>query len=589
MIGFYFWQHRFFRIGGKLAKKLKLFNLQIAQSRLTASPKKRLATGIGWQMIPASTDCMVNANENSFTHYVIGSGPAGVACAHALLQRGAKVVLLDAGVTLEKPRADLVAELGAQSPQNWTATQLKNFKAGMTASAKGIPLKLAYGSDYPYRETDLHLPADYHGVALRPSLGRGGFSAVWGAAMMPYSAADTADWPVRSGDLADHYSAVAKLTGLAAAHDDLEKIFPLHTENPAALALSRQAKILYARLEKNRAALQTAGIHFGQSRVAVKAGENGCVYCGLCMYGCPYGYIYNSEQTLRELQKNPNFTYRPDVIVTGLRETENHAVITGYHRTSREPFEFSADRAYLAAGAVATAKIVLQSLGLYDRTVRLKDSQYYLFPLLLTRSGGDVQREKLHTLSQMFVEIFDEHVTARAVHLQIYSYNDLVGQAVRQLFGPLAKILEPFARAMEKRLLIVQGYLHSDHSSHIAVSLKKGNPDRLDLQAELNPEVRPTIRRVLRKLTRHARQTGAWPLAPMLQIAEPGRGFHNGSSFPMRVNPGELETDTLGRLRGWRRIHIVDASVLPDIPATQITFSVMANAHRIGAETASLK
>jgi choline dehydrogenase-like flavoprotein len=40
-------------------------------------------------------------------------------------------------------------------------------------------------------------------------------------------------------------------------------------------------------------------------------------------------------------------------------------------------------------------------------------------------------------------------------------------------------------------------------------------------------------------------------------------------------------------LRGWRRIHLVDASVLPDIPATQITFSVMANAHRIGWHTAN--
>jgi choline dehydrogenase-like flavoprotein len=93
---------------------------------------------------------------------------------------------------------------------------------------------------------------------------------------------------------------------------------------------------------------------------------------------------------------------------------------------------------------------------------------------------------------------------------------------------------------------------------------------------------------VLRKLRRHGRQFGAWPLSPMLQIAEPGRGFHNGGSFPMRRQPGELETDILGRLPGWSRIHIVDASVLPDVPATQITFSVMANAHRIGSAAGEL-
>ena len=527
-------------------------------------------------------------SEATLPHVIVGSGPAGVACAHALLARGLKVVLLDTGLSLENSRRELVAQMAAVRPKNWTPEQLKNFKAGMTAGSKGIPLKLAYGSDYPYREADVHLPADYNGVALRPSLGRGGFSSVWGAAMMPYSDKDTASWPVSARDLAEHYSAVAKLTRLSAVHDDLEKIFPLYANPAAALTMSRQAGLLYSRMGKNREPLAAAGIHFGQARVAVKAGENGCVACGLCMYGCPYGHIYNSEQTLDLLKQNPNFTYRPDTVVTQVREEGESARIAGYNRATRETFEMSAQHVFLATGVVATAKIVLQSLGIYDRPVRLKDSQYYLFPLLLSRSGGNVRQEALHTLSQMFIEIFDDQITPRSIHLQVYSYSDLIGQAVRQPFGPLAGIMEWAARALEKRLLIVQGYLHSDHSSHIAVSLKKNNPDRLQLQAELNPEVRPTIRRVLQKLRRHARQLGGRPLSPMLQIAEPGRGFHSGSSFPMRQNPGELETDTLGRLPCWRRIHIVDASVLPDIPATQITFSVMANAHRIGQAAAGL-
>jgi len=346
--------------------------------------------------------------------------------------------------------------------------------------------------------------------------------------------------------------------------------------------LSRQAKLLHDRLAENRAQLQDAGIHFGQARVAVKAGPGGCVYCGLCMYGCPYGFIFNSEQTLSELQRNPNFSYRSNAVVTHLQETVDKASATGYDRTNREPFTLAAQRVYLATGVVATARIVLRSLGIYDRSVWLKDSQYYLFPLLLSRSAGDVQHEALHTLSQMFLEIFDEAITPRSVHLQVYSYSDLIGQAVRQPFGAAAGVVEWLARALERRMLVVQGYLHSDHSSKIAIRLVKGDPDRLRLEAELNPEVRPTIRRALRKLRHHGRQFGAWPLSLMLQIAEPGRGFHNGGSFPMRRNPGELETDTLGRLPRWRRIHIVDASVLPDVPATQITFSVMANAHRIG-------
>jgi choline dehydrogenase-like flavoprotein len=69
----------------------------------------------------------------------------------------------------------------------------------------------------------------------------------------------------------------------------------------------------------------------------------------------------------------------------------------------------------------------------------------------------------------------------------------------------------------------------------------------------------------------------------MVQIAEPGRGFHSGGSFPMRKNPGPFETDILGRPHGFQRVHAVDATVFPTIPATTITLSAMANAHRIGS------
>jgi len=50
----------------------------------------------------------------------------------------------------------------------------------------------------------------------------------------------------------------------------------------------------------------------------------------------------------------------------------------------------------------------------------------------------------------------------------------------------------------------------------------------------------------------------------------------------MSANPSGLETDLLGRPQGLKRTHIVDSSVLPSIAATTITFTVMANAHRIG-------
>jgi choline dehydrogenase-like flavoprotein len=52
----------------------------------------------------------------------------------------------------------------------------------------------------------------------------------------------------------------------------------------------------------------------------------------------------------------------------------------------------------------------------------------------------------------------------------------------------------------------------------------------------------------------------------------------------MAREAGPGQSDRLGRPAGLARLHVVDASSLPAIPATTITLSVMANAHRIAAE-----
>ena len=69
----------------------------------------------------------------------------------------------------------------------------------------------------------------------------------------------------------------------------------------------------------------------------------------------------------------------------------------------------------------------------------------------------------------------------------------------------------------------------------------------------------------------------------MLQVWEPGRGFHTGGGFRMRDRPTGLESDLLGRPAGLQRVHLVDASVFPSMPAITIMLTVMANAQRIAA------
>jgi nucleoside-diphosphate-sugar epimerase/choline dehydrogenase-like flavoprotein len=470
--------------------------------------------------------------------------------------------MLDAGRELEAERQAVVSRMAAGDKTAWSKADRQQLTRGMVATPAGVPLKLAYGSDFPYRDAEEGIALERRAAGLKPSFARGGLSTVWGGAILPNRAEEMAGWPITPEELAPHYRSVHGFMPLSGRRDRLEELFPLHGE-PFPLPLSRQAEDLLTDLTRQ----PLAGLTPGQARLAL---DQGCVACGLCLYGCPYGLIYNSAATVEQLRSLPNFTYRPGCIVQRIEENSGGVIIHGTDSTGALRLE--ADTLFLAAGVLPTSRIMLASLEAYDHPLRLLGSHYFLFPLLRPRRTPGAVSEELHTLCQLFLELEAPQLSRHTIHLQCYTYNDLYARAAARALGPFAR-LAPLTMFLE-RLLLVQGYLHSDSSPAMQLSL--GRDGRLALTGEPVNRVGAIVRGVMDRL----RPLGL-PFAP--RIGLPGEGFHCGGTFPMRHSPAPFESDPWGRPHGFQRVHIVDASVLPSIPATTITYTLMANAHRIAS------
>lgn len=516
---------------------------------------------------------------------VLGSGPASVACAAALIEHGYTVTMLDAGNNLEPARAQVVAQMARQPRRDWDDAAVHMLKQGAGATARGIPVKKIYGSDFPYRDVAKHLPMRADHVAPFASLAVGGLSNVWGAAVLPYRPEDIADWPIPAAVLAPYYQAVFRFLPLAAREDDLQEFFPFHTASFQHFQPSQQATHILTRMARHRDRLRGRGIACGQSRLAVRVaatnGAFGCAYCGMCMYGCPYDLIYKSTHTLRALLATGRLHYSADAVVDELHEDAGVVQVYGHDRQSGARRQMEADRVFVGCGVLATASIMLRSLRAYDTPITMRDSQYFLLPLLALDGCAGVAREPLHTLAQVFIEMRDPAVSAFPVHFQLYTYNDLYADALRSMLRPAYGALKLPLSALLSRMLIIQGFLHSHESSSAAITL---SADTLHLRREPRPAVARTVRRAVRALQRNATALGFLPITPALKIGDPGQGVHFGGTFPMREHPGPRESDIMGRPFSFSRVHIVDASVLPTIPATTITLNAMANAYRIGSE-----
>jgi choline dehydrogenase-like flavoprotein len=524
-------------------------------------------------------------------NYVIGSGPAGVAAATALLDTGRPVTMLDAGGELEAPVGARVEALSKRLPDEWTTAERDALRGPLRYNSEGAPLKLLFGSDYAYRDTDALQPVVTEGVDAYRALAAGGLSALWGAAILPYADADFDEWPVTAAEMHRHYVSALQLTGLAAAEDGLAPLYPLHVPPTATLEMSAQARAVMNRMTQHADALRQRRVYFGKARLAIgepPGAVRSCVHCGMCLYGCPYGLIYSARSTLRHrLARSESFRYVPGVVVRTLTEAGGRVTIEGVSRDTGQPQRLDATRVYLATGPLASTAILLASLREHTGAVTFAQSDHFLLPMRLQQPPRGVDRERLHTLSQIFLEILDPEVSRRGVHLQVYTYNDLYARMAQDKLGRLYPLLAPAVARLIDRVAVVKGYLHSAESAGIRATLEPGSNARLHLAAVANPASDRVIGAVTRLLSRARGEIGAAPIRLGLRKGLPGSGVHVGGSFPMRRRPGPLETDPLGVPTRFSRVHVVDATTFPSMPAAPPTLTIMANAFRIAEASCS--
>ncbi|MBI3939690.1 MAG: NAD(P)-binding protein [Acidobacteria bacterium] len=501
--------------------------------------------------------------------YIIGSGLSGVAAAAALVKRGFRPTILDAGVRAGPHSIALKSRLASAEPDAWTPEDLAQLKRTGPAASTGIPQKLLFGSNFAYRDVDRATSARFRRASILRSFAHGGFSNVWGAVIQPWPQAEFRCWPIGFQELAKHYSSVRELIC------------------PSGLSVrsSMQTHALHSDLERHQRQLDAEGVRFDYATLAVRTSDDdigkACRHCGLCLYGCPYDSIFSAASQLSRMVRQGQVAYISDVLVDRISILSHGVRVEARSSKDNAPLTFNARTAFLAAGLLETVRIILNSGNFPPTPLCVQQSDIFTIPLLRYRSIPNISRERLHTLCQMIVEINDAAICADSVQLQLYGYNDLYSRILASRLGRLSYPLQPLIREVSERLVVAFGYLHSNVSSRVSVTRTRDG--RLHVQGDVSHETKSIGHAIVRKLFRIRNCFRAAPIPLQLRFDDPGGGHRSGGCFPMKAVPAGLEADRWGRIRSLPGIHVVDSSVLPSLPAAPLAFTVMANAHRIAS------
>lgn len=526
---------------------------------------------------------------------VVGSGPSGVHFAQQALGRGHEVTLLDVGY----PKPDPVAPDATFDGLKTAIPDPAGYFLG--AEAEGVVYPSTHASYYGHPPSKQYVFRMPDGFKVRSSsmealfsFARGGLAEAWTGGSYEFSDTDLADFPFQHADLRPYYAEVARRIGIGAAKDDLARFIPFDADYLDPLPLDAHSLRLVERYAARRDRLnRDLGFYMGRSRVAVLsrdyAGRKGCGQLGRCLWGCPTGSIYTPSATLKECLTLPGFRYVPGMLVSHFEYDAGAAItrMVAEQVPGGGRVEFEAECYVLAAGALPTSKIVLDSVfratGRVERLGGLMDNRQVHVPFLTPAMLG----KPVNTASYQFHHLafgLERADPKEYVHAQITTLKSASVHPIVQSLPLDLRSATAIFRALRGGLGIANINLHDTRRPESCVTIQPvpgGERTELVLDYVDDPTEPARMAEALGQVKRALGELGCIVPPGMTRVLPKGASVHYSGTLPMTAAAGRFTCDAHGRSRDFPNLCIADGAGFPFLPAKNLTFTLMANAARI--------
>jgi len=502
---------------------------------------------------------------------MVGTGPSSVSCAVPLLKNGKSVLFLDGG-------DGSAIKYGRAREQSERRDELG---CGLLPISiyEGLSPKLRNTVDPLFIEKYMaHNHIEATNFECVGALAEGGLSGFWGAVSPKFSQQECKMGAIDWLEMENSYRNISERIGISGSNSDplapiLGEDIPLQPPLP----LSPLAAAL---LQRTSSQSSTATV-FGRCRSAVLTqpldGRSACQLEGDCMSGCEVGAIYNSFAELEQFRKCPNAEIRTNHLVEKIEERGSVVGVSGTNLLTGEQFHILADRVILAAGTLPSTRLALDFMNAGEGEFRLETTPSVSFGIVVPRMlGKEIQREKFG-MAQLAFAIPSSCPGVNAAFGTFYdsasfALPDLAAQSFLTYRGG-QQIISRLLSSLAVGLVFLPG----ECSNNQVKVTREGIKRKLHIVGDFSADFEVHLKTVMAKLRRDLFRLGAWVIPGSVSASRPGADAHYGATLPM----GRV-TNQYGKLPNTDRVFVVDGSVLPCLPAKHLTFSIMANADRIG-------
>lgn len=502
---------------------------------------------------------------------IVGGGAASVAAARALVRRGIRPAIYEAGDRLESAPFPEGPYLKArQRDRNQFDWQLGGGEGlrriGNYSPKLRVPRYQAIFDNYAAQH--LNLPRDFQPIGAQVV---GGMSTAWGANVSAFSPTELGD--IDYEDMKSSYSKVAQLIGLSGAAEDALKV-GLGVDDWAAPALPMDD--LSSQLWSRRDDL--GRFRLGRARVAVLHDDRharlACNESGNCLWGCERKSIWSAAYDIDALELEGAITLYRRMQLQRIQPHSNNGLTLHFSTSSGTIEQVATRKLLLAAGTLNSTRLVLSTLGA-GYPITLNSNPMAAFALLLPRTLGRVHKPTFGLAQLSFLQ---ETIHGDAFGCLYSTANLPVSDFLEQFPLPRCFGLAPM-RNLLPSLLVGNVFLPGDFSEH---RVKLDASGQLRIEGHESVDAFDAMRYCQASIGKAFAQAGAYMVPGSFTKGAMGADLHYACSLPIKADPTAPHHCRLnGEVSGIQNVHVIDGASLPMLPAKAHTLTIMANADRI--------
>ncbi len=394
----------------------------------------------------------------------------------------------------------------------------------------------------------------------------GGWSNLWGATILPWCESALKNL-FGTTELNKYYDLIGDFLEYQAESDNLEPEYKLFGKTHKRETISEIGETLIKRSDNN----QNKDFVIGKSRLAINAlsedFNQGCIECGECLTGCPYGHIMNSRTYF---QKKTEIKIRIlyNCFVVRLID-ENYIKIEYKDSKNNILIHDQINLIFIATGTMKTAELISRSFNITD--IYTKETPMVLIPGFYfgLKKWGQSKVQGI-SLSEMFIQSKQNKEGVDSAG-QIYSLNK---QIIKIILPKIFQYIVP--RVLLNKFIVIMFFVKSRKYGYIKVTGE-------DIDINLKKYSKNIFKPEIKKLKKYFISMKFILVFSKFFIQRSGHSYHYGGLYVKRNENYEEIVDCNGKimLTESPRIKVVDGSTLKNPEPGPVTYTIMANSLRI--------